>query len=104
MNDTLDNLRRKIASLYNERNDPNELGNIALEIILRRNEVRSQLENNPTFDKKNEIERTIDELHEFERAIVSLYVLQGMKQGSGKSFMSDFTKSKYKLFNPRTVP
>lgn len=103
MTDTLDNLRRRIASLYNE-NDPNDLGNIALEVILKRNEARSELEHDPTLDKKHEIQRRIDELHEFERAIVSLYMLQGVTPSSEKFFdMSDFTKTRYQVFNKKVI-
>jgi hypothetical protein len=105
MTDTLDNLRRRIVSLYNQRTDSNELGTVALEILLKRNEARNELENNPTFDKKNEVERRIDELHELERIIVTLYMLQGTKSISGKSFtVSDYAKSKYRLFNTKTMP
>ena len=102
MRDTFDGLRRKIASLYNESIESSDLGNIALEIILKRNEARSELEQSPTFDKKTEVERRIDELHEFERVIVSFYMLQGMKSTSRKMFKPyDFTKPKYHLFSKR---
>ena len=102
MNDTLGSLRLKIASLYSESIESSDLGNVALEIILKRNEARSELEQSPTFDKKTEVERRIDELHEFERVIVSLYMLQGVKSTSGKTFKQyGFTKPRYHLFSKR---
>lgn len=99
MSDTLDSLRRKIASLYNEGIESSDLGNIALEIILKRNEAERELEQGSTLHKKTEIQRRIDELYEFERVIVSLYMLQGMKPTSGTTFKSyDFARPKYHLF------
>ena len=88
----------------NEKINPNDLGNVALEVILRRNEARNELAGNLTFDKKNEMERRIDELHEFERVIASLYMLQGVKSSHGKLFdLSDFTKPKYELFGKEII-
>lgn len=102
MADNLDGLRMKIASLYNERIAPNELGTIALEIILKRNEAKSELENDPTLDKKHEVELRIDDLHEFERVVVSMYMLQGITSPHEKLFnMSDFTRANYQLFNKK---
>ena len=104
MTDTLDGLRRSIASLYN-KNTTNNLGSVALEIILKRNEARDELEHSPSLDKKEEINCRIDELHEFERVIVSLYMLQSIKSSHGKLLdMPDFTKQKYYLFNRRIQP
>ena len=49
-----------------------------------------------------EIERRIDALHELERAIVSLYMLGGIKHPSKQSFsLTNFTKPKYQLFNKK---
>ncbi len=75
----LDHLRGKIASSYGQGMSTKELGDIALELLLLRNEVHHQLDENPTLDQKQEIHKTIEELHELERVIVSLYMLRGMK-------------------------
>lgn len=105
MADSLENLRLKLASLYNEGIESSELGNLALEIILERNKARNELEHNPTPNKKVEIENKIEELREFERAVVSLYMLQGVKTSGGKAFkLSDFTKPRYNLFTKKKIP
>lgn len=75
----LDYLRSKIATSYGQGVSTKELGDIALELLLIRNEVHQKLDENLTFDNKEEIQKTIDDLHELERVIVSMYMLQGMK-------------------------
>ena len=101
----LDGLRRKIAIMYDSGVNSSELGNIALEIILKRNDARDDLEHNPTMDKKIEIQQKIDALHELERAIVSLHVIGTIKSTSRKSFdLANFTKTHYTMFNKKIMP
>jgi len=102
MSSALDNLRSRIASLY-ENPSGESLGKLALEILVKRNEARSELEHLPTLDKKHEIERRIDALHEIENAIVSLYMLQGIKSTKKPFNLSDITQTKYHLFSKKVI-
>ena len=98
----LDELRRKIAILYNKEIDPVDLGNIALEIIVKRNQLRDDMERNPTLDKKTEYQHNVSSLNELERVLVSLYSISRIKSGHKQPFnLINFTKPRYWLFDKK---
>ncbi len=92
----IDHLRNKIASSYGKGINPKELGDVALELLLIRNEIHHKLDEETTFKQKEEMKKTIEELHDLERVIVSMYMLQGMKATnepmSKYSFTDYFTR------------
>jgi len=93
----IDYLRSKIATSYQEGVNVKELGDIALELLLLRNEVyRRREEEHLSPQEKIEIQKTIDDLHELERFITSLYMVSGMKKmDKTYPFFSDFKTRKF---------
>ncbi|MGI0072847.1 MAG: hypothetical protein ACREA3_03425 [Nitrosotalea sp.] len=92
----IDYLRSKIATSYEDGINVKELGDLALELLVLRNDVYRRKEENPTDEEKKEIDKTIEELHELERFIISLYMVSGMQNiDRTYPFFSDFKTRKY---------
>jgi len=98
----IDYLRGKIATSYEEGINIKELGDVALELLFLRNEVyRKKEEGGLTPQQESEVKKTIDDLHELERFIISLYMVSGMtKLDKTYSSFSDFRTTKYNYHKP----
>ena len=92
----IDYLRSKIATSYEGGINVKELGDIALELLLLRNEVYRKKEEGLKPQEEKETKKTIDDLHELERFIISLYIMSGVpKSDKTYSFFNDFKTRKY---------
>ncbi len=66
----MESLRSEIAEAYQGNKSQAELGNLALNILILRNELEE--------DKSAQAKKMLEDLKELERAIVSLYLLARM--------------------------
>lgn len=101
----LDYLRGRIAIMYEKGVDAKELGDIALELLIRRNEVEHRLDENPTSEIKKEIRQTLDALRELEKAIISVYMLNRLS--GKKEFQSpylDYMSRRYSIYRKAEQP
>ena len=97
----IDYLRSKIATSYEQGVNVKELGDIALELLFLRNEVYRKKEENLAPQEEREVKQTIDDLHELERFIISLYMVSGLKKiDKTHAFFSDFKTRKYNYRKP----
>ena len=102
-NYTLANLRRKIIAMYGKDVEPAAFGNIALEIIMKRNMIYKDLERDPTPEKKTECERSVSELEDLEKILISLYSLNRITSRKQPFGLTRFREHDYHLFDKKVL-
>jgi hypothetical protein len=100
----LDHLRGRIAAAYQKGRDPKELGDIALELLVRKTEIERKLDESPTFASKKEIEGTLEGLRELEKTIVSLYMLNRLRKDKPADSFLDFISRNYTIYHKTEEP
>jgi len=90
----VDHLRSRVTALYSGGVDLKELGDLALEILIARNEVETRLEKDAN---DSEAKNIITQLRELEKVVISLYALARLGPVSS-TYFRNYLDRNYSLY------
>ena len=93
-------LASQIASLAVDSFTPDQLGNIALEILVFRNKVENVLEKGSKEEKKR-AKKALEQLKRLEASVIQLYILSRLRRQRSENLFLDYLTKDYSFLETR---